>query len=212
MVLDHGACRSVRDEPGVRPCGDHAAVQDNPTPRVVEDDVRPVVGARSSAQAAEIGGDRVGQAEQLQGLIGQVRAEVEPQSPTGAGVFPPAVARAGAEPVDVGFEMGDLTDESAVDDPLDAQIVAIPAAVLEHRHDPLTTIGGVDDRTGILQRQCERCVDHDVMPGRQRRLGERPVGVIGRRDHHHVHIAAGDESVGIDDMDTGMVGVDVGGT
>ena len=174
--------------------------------------MRPVIGARSSAQAAEVSRDRVGQAEQLQGLVGQVRAEVEPQSRTGAGVFPPAVSGVGAEPVDVGFEMGDLTDEAAVDDLFDAQIVAVPATVLEHRHDPPTTIGGVDDCASILQRQCERFVDHDVMPGRQRRLRERPVGVIRRRDHHHVHITAGDEFVGIDDVDTGMVGVDIGGT
>ena len=75
-------------------------------------------------------------------------------------------------------EVDNLADEAVVDD-LDAQVVAVPAPVLKHRHDPPTTIGGGEDRSGVLQRQRERFVDSHVAPGPQRRLRERPVGVMG---------------------------------
>ena len=67
-------------EPGTGVAHLHAGVQQHPQPAVAERQVDVVDGLDRWPLDADVGPDRVGHAEQLQGLVDQVRPEV-PEDP-----------------------------------------------------------------------------------------------------------------------------------
>ena len=134
----------------------------------------------------QVGRDRLGQAEQHQRLVDQVRPEVVEDARPGDRHLLPAALGHGAEAVVAGHEAGHLADQAGLQAAPDGEEVAVPAPVLEHAQQPALGRGQPDTSfVGLGGGERERLVHHHVSPRPRRR--PRPAGGARRwaRAHHH---------------------------
>ena len=174
---------------------EHRRLQDHAPARVLQHAVRPVLDRGARTQGREVGVHAIGDTEEQERLVDQVRSEVEPDAAPGHRGFPPAVPDGRAEAVDPGLEVDDVPEPAGADQLGDAQEVAVEAAVLEHpQHPP-----GLDREVAKLPRlgetQRQGLVYHHVPTRPQGRARERRVLVVRGGDHHEVHVVASQELV-----------------
>ena len=122
--------------------------------------------------------------EELQRLVGQVRAEVVPQAGAGAGAVAPAVGHLWAEAVEMGVHLAHLTQGAGVEQGAQGEEVGVPAAVVEHRQDATSAAGRLGHGLGLGDVEGEGLVHHHVLAGGQRGQRQRGVGVVGGGHHH----------------------------
>jgi hypothetical protein len=182
MRLHQGARGAAHHEPRGLVDGEHARRKEHLSRRVVERDLEPVVGLAARPQRPQSGLHAPRRAEQRDRLIDQVRAEVVPEAGAGAGALTPAVAYVRPPPRHLRSTLDDIADEARAHGVTDAEEVAVPAPVLEDRHQQAGSVGGRRQRPRLLERDGERLVDHDVSPGTQRGLCQWRVGVVGCGD------------------------------
>ena len=122
-VLHPTGTGAVEDGAGGASGGEQGGVEDDAEAvragglvLIVELDMGPVVGLAAGAEGGEAGGDGVGEAEEVQGQVDEVGAEIEPEAGSGAGVFAPALADVGAETVHVALVVGDGAEGAGVED------------------------------------------------------------------------------------------------
>ena len=103
---------------------------------VVEDEVEGVVDVGAVAVVADGGGDARGRAEEREGLVDEVRAEVVEEAGGGAGDFFPGVgALERAVAVEAGDDLDDAAECAFGEELAEGEEVAVPAAVVEGRED-----------------------------------------------------------------------------
>ena len=127
-------------------------------------------------------------AEEHEGLIDQVRAEVVPDAGARARTLPPAIADLGAIPTHLRPEFDDLTDRATGELVRDPEKVAVPTTILKYGEDPVHLRRGGGERASLGERDRERFVHHDMLAGAQGRIGERCVGVVGRGDDDEIDV------------------------
>src|SRR6185503_20382807 len=88
--------------------------------------------AAARTLGAEVGPDGLRCAEQAQGRVDQVRAQVVQHTAAGPVHLGPAGVRPGLEPVEASDECAYLPDQALLDAPPDRQLVRVPAALVEH--------------------------------------------------------------------------------
>ena len=147
------------------------------TARVGERDEHVVV----EAVVADVpfGVDRVDRTEDDQRLVDEVAPEVEQRAATGR-----LRTTERREPFEAALEPRDVPEPPALDEVPECEEVGVPPPVLVRReHEPplRRQLHRTGSRGGV---QRERLVAHDVQTERQRFVGERAVGVGGRRDRH----------------------------
>lgn len=128
----------------------------------------------------------IGQTEELERLVHEMRTEIVPDPAARAGPLPPAVADLRTEPVEVRFEVPDAADAPLRDGLADAEIIAVPAPVVEDAQQPppVPRRGGQPARLGEVEG--EGLVDHDVLARRQGGPRQGRVGVVRGGDHDEV--------------------------
>ncbi len=107
---------------------------------VLEHDMGPVLDFGARTLPGEIADDRVGQAEELQRLIDQVRPEIHPQAGAGSGPFAPAVAHGRPISIEMRLEERQNAERPAANDDLRAEKIAVPAAIVEHGQQPSPSV------------------------------------------------------------------------
>ncbi|UCF22457.1 MAG: hypothetical protein JSV72_16155, partial [Ralstonia sp.] len=147
--------------------------------------------ARGGAQVSEIHGNFVvnrggASASDVLGLVDEVRAEVIPDAGALPRLLAPACAHLGAIAVEMRFDVHRLADGATGQRSAQGEEIAVPAAVLEHRQQPPRLPRHTRQVPRLRQRDGERLVDHHVLARTQRRLGQRRVLVIRRRDHDQI--------------------------
>ena len=126
------------------------------------------------------GVDRVDRTEDDQRLVDEVAPEVEQRAAT----RPASDHRAGENRSKRLSNRATLPEPPALDEVPECEEVGVPPPVLVRRqHEPALRrqLHRTGSRGGV---QRERLVAHDVQTERQRFVGERAVGVGGRRDRH----------------------------
>ena len=90
-----------------------------------------------------------------------------------------------------------LTDRASAHEPLQRQVVSVPAAVLIDRQHPVCRISCVDHLVGLGRREAERFLDDDVLAGGDR--PQRPLGVTARRrrDDDEIDVIAREQLLAI---------------
>src|SRR5260370_1002856 len=112
-ALHDGTCGAVHGKARPRGEGEHRGPQQRAHARVVQRDVERVVYSGPVALDTDVGRDRLRWAEEEQGLVEQVRAEVEPDARAGVRLFAPgARLESGAEAVEMGFEARDPAEDT----------------------------------------------------------------------------------------------------
>ena len=120
---------------------DHRGVEDDAAPAVLQDHVRPIVGLRAGTLRRQVADDAIGDAEQLQRLIDEVRAEIVPEAGADARPFPPPVANDRPVSIEMRFEVRDLTEDAARQKIRDREKVAVPPPVVEHGQHAALALG-----------------------------------------------------------------------
>ena len=188
-----------------------AGVQHHAQARVAQLHVEVVGGLGAVALLGQVGVHRQRCAEQLHGLVDQVRAQVVPQAAAGAGAVAPAIGHLRAEPVEVRVQFGDFAQRAAIEQGAQREEVGVPAAVVEHAEHAAGCRGRVDHGLRLGRVEGERLVDHDMLAGGQRSQRKRRVGVVrgGHDDEVDRRIGEGARGIG-DDMGVRMGGVNLG--
>ena len=156
-----------------------------------------VDGLGPRALQGEVGVDGVGRAEEAEGLVDEVGAEVVPQATAGDRGLAPALADLRAEAVEAGFERQDLAERAIGDEAAQREEVGVPAAVVEHREDAAGARGETGEPLRLGQCEREGLVDDDVPAGRERPAGEVGVGVVRRGDDDEVEVGSRQDGVGV---------------
>ena len=160
---------------------------------VFEGEVEGVVDGGGVALAAVGGGDAVGRAEEGEGLVDEVGAEVEEQAVGGAGAFFPGVgAGDGAEAVEAGGDFDDAAEGGCGEELPKGEEVAVPAAVLEGAEEFAGLGGEVDEGADVGGGGGEGLVDDDVFAGFDGGGGEGEVGGVGGADDDEVDGGVGE--------------------
>src|SRR2546425_3574171 len=158
--------------------------------RVVQRDVEGVVDDGVRTLDADVGADRVRNAEQQQRLIEEVRADIEPHSGSRQRFLAPGVRLPlGTESVEMRFEQHDVAERTFRHHLLDGREIASVAAILVHGDDALLFLGDLDQILCVGEGRRERFVDDDVTAGEQTLLGDRMMGRVRRRDHDEIDLA-----------------------
>ena len=211
-VLEVAAARAMHGETQAVARHQRARVQVRAMGGIPQRRVHVVRRLRAIAQACDIDADRLGQAEQLHGLVDQVRSQVVPQAAAGRVVLAPAVLYDGAEAVEVRMEFRHAPERAVTDQALHGEEIPVPAPVLEHADQAARPACRVDDIARFGQRHRERFVDHDMLALRERGHRQRRVRVVRRGDHHHVDGRIGEGRVGIaHDLHVGPVRMHLAG-
>lgn len=91
-MFDEATLVTMHDEAMAPASDQHASVQDDPARAVEQDDMRPVIGPGTGSLPGEAGLHPIRDAEQLDNLIDQMRAQIEPDAASRSGVLAPAIA------------------------------------------------------------------------------------------------------------------------
>src|ERR1700728_94731 len=106
-------------------------MENHPAAAVAEDCVKVINRLTARALHLEVRIDRFRCTEQLQRLVTQVRAEIEPNAAARSRLFPPALARFGAVTVVVRFEVRDLAERAIGKHFAQSEKIRIPAPILK---------------------------------------------------------------------------------
>lgn len=146
--------------------------------RVIEDHVSPVVNLCAVAQRGDISLNRLWQAKQLKRLVDQVRAQVKPQTAAGDVLLAPAHAHFRAEAVNMRLQMLNLANRALLNNLLNAEEIAVPAAVVENGEQELLFIRQGNQVPGFLHIQSERLIHDHVFSRFQGQRRQRRVGGV----------------------------------
>src|SRR4051812_49678668 len=129
------------DEPRLRsgdqgPGGEHDA-----QPALAHQQMETVIGFSTWALPEDVGDQPVGWAEEDQGLVDQVRAEIEEQAAAWFGMPPPAIAHLGPVPIVAALIADHLSQIAATKTTPQCQEIAVPAPVVEHRQQTVAFLG-----------------------------------------------------------------------
>ena len=149
--------------------------------------VERVVCGGAFALDPDIRGDRLRGAEQDQGLVEQVRAQVEPNAGAGLRLLPPrARSELRPEAVKVGFEQRDAAQHPFRQKvPQGHEVSHVPAVLIGRKHAPLHG-AELDELCGFTERGGKRLVDDDVASREEALLRDRMVRGIRRGDDDQV--------------------------
>ena len=147
--------------------------------------------AASGRRVADLGVHRVGWAEQVQGLVDQVAAQVEQHTArlVGVGGLPPPGRRSGAPVLEARLEACDAAQIARFDERPRRQEVAVPAAILEHRQHHARLGGGRGQLAPLRRGSGERLVDDHRDARRDRSMGELGVHPVRCGHDHEVELA-----------------------
>ena len=149
----------------------------------MEGDVEGVFDGGLVAVGADTGSNGGGRAEEGEGLIDEVRPEVEEHAVGGVGSFLPCVlAGDGAEAVEVGLEGDEAADSLFCDEFFDGEEVAVPAAVVEGDDVEALGFGERAEFEGLFAGGGEGLVDDDMLSGGKGLFGKGEVGLVGSGD------------------------------
>ncbi len=160
-------------------------------------------GGGAVAQQRGVGVQALRRAEQLQGLVEHVRAEVVQQAAARRGRFAPALLDVGAETVEVRLEAAYAAQRAAAEQRLQGQEIGVPAAVVVNAEHAAVFPGAGDQGFRLGAADGEGLVDDHVLAGQQGGVRQGEVGLVRRGDHHQF-----DGRVGVQ---LRRVGVDGGG-
>ena len=124
-------------------------------------------------------------------------AEVIENAATRDGLLAPAGPRDRAEAVEVGFEIADLPQLSRAQQLLQGQEVAIEAAVVIDRQNPLLACGQSQQLFAFLRRHHEGLLHQHILAGQQGLPGQGKMTVVRRGDDHQLGVAVGDQLAAI---------------
>src|SRR5439155_950357 len=164
----------VHGEGGPR-CGrQHSRPQQRPHVGIVQRDIERVVYGGAVALDADVGGDRLRNAEQDQRLIEQVGAQVEPESGAGVRLFPPrARPELGTEAVEAGFADRRPAEHAVRQEFSQCYEVSHVAAVLVGRYHTSFRGPELHELFGLRNGCRKRLIDDDVASGQEALLGDR---------------------------------------
>ena len=112
----------------------------------------------------------------------------------------------------MGFDVAQLSQHGAVDQPGHGAEIAVVAAVMEHRQQAALSFGQVDQARRLRHMQRKWLVDDDMLARFQRRHCERVVRIIWRGDHNQVDIRVGQQGARIGcDVDARQIVLDAPG-
>ncbi len=146
-----------------------------------------IVRARGSALAGDVSSHSLGQPEQHERLVDEVRAQVVEQARSRRLGLAPALLDLGTEAIEMRLVVRDLAQASVLDETAHGEEVVVPATVLEHRQAPVDALGQRDQRLGLGGVQRERLVDHHMLAGLQRGARQGSMALVGRGDHHQLN-------------------------
>ena len=169
-----------------------AAVKDHAQPRVAQKHVKVVDRPRAGSLHGEIGEDGFGGPEQLQGLVGEMRAEIEPDAAAGAILFFPARLDDGTVAIVARFHVDDFAELAGIENAAQREEVGIPAAALKYGEDAALFARQGSERAGFGGSHGERLVDHHVLACFERTAREIEMRRIGGGDHDQVDRGGGD--------------------
>jgi hypothetical protein len=179
-VLAETAFGAVEDEARGVDAGEHGSAAMGSEARVFEGDVEGVFDGGVVAVFADACCDAFGDAEENEGLIDEVRAEVEEHAVgIAAGFLPGGFAGQGTEAVEVGLVGYETAYGMFVEEFADGEEVAVPAAVVEGREDEIAGCGKVAQFPGFGAGSGEGLVDDDVLAGEEGLFREGVVGLVG---------------------------------
>ena len=171
---------------------------------VVQDDVEGVLDVGLVAVAADAGGDGGGWAEEGEGLIDEMRAEVEEHAVGRVfGFLPGGLALDGAEAVEVGLEGDEAAYGFFFDELAYGEEVAVPAAIVKGSDDKFFAGGEIPEFFGLGAGGGEGLVDDDVLACDEGLFGEGEVSFVGSGDDYELDGGIGEgfferaEDVGI---------------
>ena len=120
------------DEARARDRGHHGGAEERANVVwVMEENVEGVVGGEAGAFDANVGGDGLWRAEKRQGLIEEMRREIEENAAAGAGLFAPGVGLGrGTEAIVSGFEADDAAEVACGDGLAEGLEIGVEAAVV----------------------------------------------------------------------------------
>ncbi|MET3146851.1 UNVERIFIED_ORG: hypothetical protein ABIB63_002649 [Xanthomonas axonopodis] len=146
--------------------------------------------------------------EQLHRLIEQMRAQVIPQSGTGAIALAPTVAHLRAIAIEVRMKFHHLAQLAFFDQPAHGEKVRIPAAILEHADDASRRIGGSDHLLRLRRIQCKWLVHQHMLAGGQGLQREGGMGVVRGGQHYGIQCGIGQRTVEVGHHgDAGKIGL-----
>ncbi len=179
-------------EPRPRQPGGHARPEVHArAAAVVQGHEDVVVDGRARSHAADLGVHGVGCAEEGDGLVDEVRPEVEEQAAAerGIGALAPAALLDGRPvAVEARLEPHDLPQRSAAQHgPQGLEVVVVPA-VLEDREEHAGGLRLARQRRGVGGRGGEGLVDDDGQSRRHRTAGQRDVRDVRRGDDDEVDL------------------------
>ena len=128
--------------------------------------------------------------EELQGLVDQMRAEIEPDPAALVRALAPAILHLRPEAVEARLQPGEAADPAACEHLVQGEEVAVPAPVLEHGEHAAARRRECRQPARVGQAQRERLVHDDVPAGAQCGLGKRRMGRVRAGDHHQVDVGA----------------------
>ena len=111
----------------------HAGVHNDASRAVHQHDVRPIGDFATIALYRQACEHSIGQAEQQQRLIDQMRSQVVPEAAARSGLLAPTYAHLRAEAIDMRLEMLHIAQYTIRHRLLHAQKIAVPTAVLKYR-------------------------------------------------------------------------------
>src|SRR5664279_3560487 len=147
----------------------------------MQDDIEGIVHRGSVALDPQVGADGLRFAKEHQGLVDQVRSEIEEHAAAGFGSFAPGVVFGlRTEAVEVGFEKDHATQFSICDQALEGDEVPVPAAILIDGKKPSLFSRDPNQRLSLAEGGGERLVNDDVATSEQALLGEVEVRGVWR--------------------------------
>ena len=150
--------------------------------------MRPVVNFGTVAQRRDIPLNRLRQAKELERLVDQMRAQVKPQAAPGDVLFAPAHAHFRAEAVNMRLQMFNLAERALLNDLLNAEEIAVPAAVMEYGEQKLLFVRQRNQVAGFPHVEGKRLIHNHVFTRVQGQRRQRGVRGVRGGDHHQVNI------------------------
>ncbi len=149
---------------------------------VVQRHVEGIVDDRVVALDADVAGHGMRQAEQRDGLVDEVGAEVEQDPRARFRTLAPHAAKLRAIAFEAGFEKHDPAARLLLQQPLDGEEIAVPPPIVEDGEQAAAAACDLDDGGGFRRRRRERFVDDDVAAGLEAAPREVCVRGVRRRD------------------------------
>jgi len=175
----------------------------------VQKEIEGVVGW-AAAFVANVGGHGCWEAEKLEGMIDEVRTDVEKDAGAGSLALAPGVGfESGTEAIVVRFEADDAAERASGGELEDALEVAIVPAALIDGEEAAAFAGELDEIESFGHGGGEGLVNEYVAAGGEALVRERIVRVVGSGDDDEADIREGEEF--FEGANDACVGVGLGG-